>query len=201
MSTNRRGKTTNKEDGLVVNMLKQSQGDASGNLGIKLSKLNQGVLSKDPGIESSMSNQGNSARANSSGANQDQGDLVTIGAGINQSQSQSQGAPIKELEKLPTNESLNKEDNWESLSSINKSNGSKEKDKRRDKSLVNPDYLSILGDVPTQEKHGITISINSDEEEGFDASVDLTNKDSVFAKAMELSVTGDGLGAAKYLNI
>ncbi|EGF97554.1 uncharacterized protein MELLADRAFT_69912 [Melampsora larici-populina 98AG31] len=77
----------------------------------------------------------------------------------------------------------------------------KDKSRGQEKNLVNPNYLAILGDKSPIEKHGITISINSDSKGDFEDGIDLTNKDAVFAKAMALSVKGDGLGAPKYLKV
>ncbi|KAH9812823.1 hypothetical protein DFH28DRAFT_930751 [Melampsora americana] len=67
------------------------------------------------------------------------------------------------------------------------------------KDLVNPDYLSLLGDKPIANKGGL-VTIHSDNDDELD-QIDLTDKNAVFAKAMALSVAGEGKQAAKYLKI
>ncbi|KAH9824249.1 hypothetical protein DFH28DRAFT_879833 [Melampsora americana] len=69
------------------------------------------------------------------------------------------------------------------------------------KELVNPNYLSILGSKPVKDKEAIHISINSDNENSLDEEINMSNKEEVFAKAMELTLIGDCKEAAKYLKI
>ncbi|KAH9819130.1 hypothetical protein DFH28DRAFT_887423 [Melampsora americana] len=74
------------------------------------------------------------------------------------------------------------------------------KDGGQGKDLVNPDYLAILGDKPSAMKKGVTISIN-DEAGDLDSNIDMSDKNEIFAKAMELSSMGNAKQALMYLKI
>ncbi|KAH9807167.1 hypothetical protein DFH28DRAFT_1074763 [Melampsora americana] len=69
------------------------------------------------------------------------------------------------------------------------------------KDLVNPDYLAILGDKPPAGNKDVHISINLDSDENINATINLSDKDAVFSKAMECSKAGDSKETSKYLEI
>ncbi|EGG09576.1 uncharacterized protein MELLADRAFT_104124 [Melampsora larici-populina 98AG31] len=170
---------------------KTNQVDPSKNLGTNRTQLNQEGSPIDPGLELNKSNQSNSVQTKSSTANPIQGgqrdDL-----GLNR-----QKESLERLED-PSKSSKKDQENEQSLKSKeNETNKNQDiqGSKNQGKALVNPDYLSILGSKPSANH------VNSDEEEDFEEGIDLTNKDAVFAKAMVLSVKGEGKKAAKYLKV
>ncbi|EGF97158.1 uncharacterized protein MELLADRAFT_114549 [Melampsora larici-populina 98AG31] len=205
----RRGKTNIKNsDGHIVDLLTNTVGSHS-NQEVSTSNMNmsnqgysvnliidpnqslksiQGDQPNDLGIDSSVSNLENSGKTKSSGSGQTQEDsTIEVDPG-----SKVQDNVSKKLSNNQVSIISNKEGDEVQENLI-------AKDKIQPKDLVNANYLSILGDKPQSGNHGISITINSDEED-FNNNVDLTNKDSVFAKAMELSVKGNGLEAAKPSN-
>ncbi|EGG01308.1 uncharacterized protein MELLADRAFT_111149 [Melampsora larici-populina 98AG31] len=82
---------------------------------------------------------------------------------------------------------------------VEKSKGSKDNTvKPIDKVSIKQNYLEILGSKPIGNNQ---VSITIDDEYEFDGSVDLSDKDKVFDKAMSLAAAGDGIKSTKYLKI
>ncbi|EGG02874.1 uncharacterized protein MELLADRAFT_109772 [Melampsora larici-populina 98AG31] len=187
--------------------LNQDQGDA--NLGPNAVVLDLGDLDKSKNLDQSakgqaVQSQGDVSKSKDLDSNLEQSSIVKnpiiIMEDLTEDQDSNNSNEVVNANLLDVNNAFKQVPVLKSKATLKKTKSKSLSIERSnsESQVINSTYLDALRSAPKDIQNDSVIMESNDK---FDNGIDLTNKNEVFKKAMELTMKGDSSAAAKYLKV